>query len=277
MKRTLVETYKSISGSIEFALNKFGYAKDELIVLCMHSTPADQMNHFTEMLQFLTGHFKPISASDIPLYFSGKMSDGPFIMFTFDDGLKNNLHVARLLAKKNIGAMFFLVPDFISSENQEKYYRTNIRQAIDPSFDKIAEDFSAMNAADITELVSLGHSIGSHTMSHLLRVDSNREMVMREVVESRNVLQLDHGFTIDSFCSPIDSLFSINQLAKELINTHYRFHYTTFPGLNAMHKNPHLIFRRNIEVNWSLPKIKFALGRWDLNRWVQRIQQFEQL
>jgi hypothetical protein len=54
-------------------------------------------------------------------------------------------------------------------------------------------------------------------------------------------------------------------------------HFTTFPGLNAETKNGRLIYRRNIELDWSLGMIKYALGKWDLSRWRGEIERFQQL
>ncbi len=277
MKRQLIEFYKSFSGNLELLTGGFTYPKDELIVLCMHSTPADQMNRFKELVSFLLKHFKPLSPNDLPAYYRSELKNGPYILFSFDDGLKNNLHVASYLQSQNVFAFFFLVPDFIESNNPKEFYRKNIRQVIDPSFDKLEEDFIAMNAENIQQLLSAGHSIGSHTMSHLLRANSDDAMVVKEVKESGTHLQHLTGQKINSFCSPIDTLFSINAFAKKTIEENYTFHFTTFPGLNSTKKEPNIIFRRNIEVNWSYGKIKFALGQWDLRRWLHRIQDYRLL
>lgn len=273
----LSDIFKSIMGQIEFALGGWKYPKDELIVLCMHSTPADRKKDFEGLLESLCKHFKPLSPKQLDAYFKGELVDGPYILFTFDDGLKNNLHVARLLTEKGIGAFFFIVPDFVKAEDQIGYYRNNIRQVIDPSFDKYDEDFSAMNKDDLHFLLKSGHMIGSHTMSHLLRVTSNQDMVLREVAESQEVLQEWLGLKINSFCSVIQTGFSVNGLAMELIHELYSYHFTTFPGMNGLSKNGKLIFRRNIEVNWTSGKIKYALGQWDLRRWKHQIAAFESL
>ena len=275
MKNRIIDLIKSVLGNVEFARRGLKYSSDELIVLCMHSTPADQMNTFDELVDFLLQHFKPLLPTQLEDYHSQKMNDGPYVLFTFDDGLKNNLYVADLLSKRNIKAFFFLVPAFILSMEQKQYYRTNIRQVIDPNFDKHEEDFIAMSANDIQLLLDDGHAIGSHTMTHLLRSTSTDEEVKREVSESKKALQKLVGVEVQSFCSPINTSISVNSIAKKSIAEEYQYHFTTFPGLNGKKKNRQIIFRRNIEVNWPLGKIKFALGRSDLRRWDQSVAQYE--
>ncbi len=207
MKKQLTELYKVFAGNLEFLVRGFSYPKDELVVLCMHSTPADQMVRFKSLVSFLLKKFKPLSPADLHAYYSGELSNGPYILFTFDDGLKNNLRAAEILESQNIFALFFLVPDFIESKNPKEFYLKNIRQVIDHSFDRLEEDFIAMNSEDIQKLIRAGHHVGSHTMSHQLRSNSEEEMIAREVVESAVRLHQISGQNIKSFFYPIDTLF----------------------------------------------------------------------
>jgi peptidoglycan/xylan/chitin deacetylase (PgdA/CDA1 family) len=267
VKKKITDLYKSISGTLEYNIGHFRYPSDELIVLCMHSTPADQMNNFARLFDFLSKHFKPIGPQDLDRYYNGELKDGPYLLFTFDDGLMNNLHVANWLSKKKVGAYFFLVPDFLKSSDSISYYRKNIRQVIDSSFDKLPEDFSAMKSADIRGLLDMGHQIGSHTYTHLLRAGMSEKDQAFEIKESGKYLEAEFGRSINAFCSPINTLISVDGVGKKFINEKYQYHFTTFPGMNSKMKNPQLICRRNIEVNWTKGKISFALGQWDLPRW----------
>lgn len=270
----IADIIKSSIGHLEFYSGGWKYRADELLVLCMHSTPADRMKSFALITDDLLKHFKPLHPSQLEAYYHGELLEGPYVLFTFDDGLKNNLHVAEFLHSRGLGAFFFLVPDFISSNEQMLYYRKNIRPIIDPTLDKLDEDFSAMSQEDVLNLLKHGHQIGSHTMSHLLRNTATAEEVNREVVESQKLLKAWFGCDVNSFCSVIQTTISVNAMAKSAIEQQYKFHFTTFPGLNGAEKNPRMIFRRNIEVNWSKGKIRFALGQWDLRRWKPQILHF---
>ena len=270
----IADIIKSSIGHLEFFSGGWKYRADELLVLCMHSTPADRMKSFAVITDDLLKHFKPLHPNQLEAYYRGELQEGPYVLFTFDDGLKNNLPVAEFLHSRGLGAFFFLVPDFISSNEQMLYYRKNIRPIIDPTLDKLDEDFSAMSQEDVLNLLKHGHQIGSHTMSHLLRNTATAEEVNREVVESQKLLKAWFGCDVNSFCSVIQTTISVNAMAKSAIEQQYKFHFTTFPGLNGAEKNPRMIFRRNIEVNWSKGKIRFALGQWDLRRWKPQILHF---
>jgi peptidoglycan/xylan/chitin deacetylase (PgdA/CDA1 family) len=277
MKQAIVKSVKAVFGMLEYSLRPWKYAADELLVLCMHSTPLERRNQFEHLLDFLFKHFKPLQPNQLNDYFDGRLKNGPYVLFTFDDGLKNNLMAAELLEIRNARAVFFVVPDFIRASDSKTYYRTNIRQNIDSTVDHETEDFMAMDESDLKLLLSRGHSVESHTMSHLLRATNALNDIEREVVQSKQWISQTLSTQCTMFCSPIQTNFSVNAQAKRLINEEYKFHFTTFPGLHADGRDAQLIFRRNIEVHWSLGQIKYALGKADLSRWKDEIAQFRQL
>ena len=277
MKQRIVRLFKSIIGSAEYTLRPWKYDSDELIVLCMHSTPFDRREQAERLFDFILSHFRALDPKQLADYYNGKLTNGPYVLFTFDDGLKNNALAAELLQQRGARAVFFVVPDFVGAPDTAVYYRTNIRQVIDSTVDHAPEDFSPLSVTQLKSLQEKGHSVESHTMSHLLRSTSSNSDVLREVSESKSWLQRNVGSEAAMFCSPIQTNFSINAFAKRRIEEDYRYHFTTFPGLNGVMKNPGLIFRRNIEVHWSPGQIKYALGKADLSRWKDEIARFQQL
>lgn len=275
MKAHLVRLYKEFVGRVEYAFNRLRYPSDELLVLCMHSTPADRMPDFQSQVQWLLKHFKPIRPSELEAYFRDELRNGPYVLFTFDDGLQNNRYAAECLHAMQIQACFFVVPAFIQSEDSEHYYRTHIRSVIDERIDHQVEDRSAMNLDQLKYILRLGHTIDSHTWSHLLRSgDTNRE---QEIVQSATWLREQCNVEVHGFCSPIDTLLSVDAESKQTIASTYRYHFTTLPGRNATCKDPLLIHRRNVEVHWTRGQFMYALGVWDLNRWRKRISLFRSL
>ena len=275
MKAQLVRLYKEIMGRVEYAFTRLRYPSDELLVLCMHSTPADRIPDFLSHMEWLLKHFKPIRPSELEAYYRGELRDGPYFLITFDDGLQNNRYAAEHLHTLQIQACFFVVPAFIQSEESEHYYRTHIRAIIDERIDHQVEDRSAMNLEQLKYLLRLGHTIDSHTWSHLLRSGGvNRET---EIVQSANWLRDQLNVEVKGFCSPIDTLLSVDAESKRIIAATYRYHFTTLPGRNAVFKDPLLIHRRNVEVHWTRGQFMYALGVWDLRRWQKRISLFRSL
>jgi peptidoglycan/xylan/chitin deacetylase (PgdA/CDA1 family) len=277
MKQQIVQLFKSIAGSAEYNLRPWKYASNELIVLCMHSTPFDRREQMERLLDFILSHFRALDPKQLADYFDGKLTNGPYVLFTFDDGLKNNAHAAELLEKRDARAVFFVVPDFVDAADGVDYYRKNIRQVIDPLVDHEQDDFSPLSVNQLKALQAKGHCVESHTMSHLLRSKSSPSEIEREVSESKRWLQRNLMSEATMFCSPIQTNFSVNAFAKRRIDEDYLYHFTTFPGLNGELQNPRLIFRRNIEVHWSLGQVKYALGKADLARWKDEISRFQRL
>lgn len=262
---------------MEYFIKKLKYPSDELVVLCMHSTPADHNSEFEKIINFLLLHFEPMNPKNLEQYYSGTMKNGPYVLFTFDDGLKNNLNAARALQKRGIYAIFFVVPEFIKSARQKEYYLKNIRPVTDPDFDKEVEDFAAMSFEDLRQLQQSGHVIGAHTSTHRMTREMNEAELSGEVIACKESLTAALGSAPQTFCSINNTSASVSARAKKMIAENYDFHFTTFPGLNSAAKNKQLIFRRNIEVNWPLSRIKFALGQADFPRWSSSIQQFRDL
>lgn len=277
MKQRILKIVKSVLGTVEYSLRPWKYSSDELIVLCMHSTPMDRRDQFNKLLDFVLKHFQPLDPKQLADYFDGKMNAGPYVLFTFDDGLKNNVLAAELLEARNVRAVFFVVPDFVDAIEPENYYRKNIRQAIDRSVDHEPDDFTPLTRHELAQLAAKGHCIESHTMSHLLRKHSDEASIEREIRQSKLWIGQNLPGQSSMFCSPIQTNFSISSSAKKVINQVYDYHFTTFPGLNCLEKDSKLIYRRNIEVHWTFGQIKYALGKVDLSRWKGEIAQFRQL
>jgi len=277
MKARMIERVKSLLGTVEYRLRPWGYASDELVVLCMHSTPRNMMPAFHRLLHFVKRHFVVLSPSQLDAYYNGELNQGPYVLFTFDDGLRNNRHVADVLNSCGHGAYFFIVPDFIHAGDQEGYYRTAIRQNTKPIFDREREDILPLEVSQVRQLVAQGHAVGAHSMSHMMRATDNSEKTHREVVLCKEELTLLAGHEVNAFCSIVNTNFSVGREGKQHINNHYRYHFTTFPGLNGKEKDRKLIFRRNVELDWSIGMIKYALGKLDLARWKGEIERFLQL
>lgn len=260
---------------MEFTFTQLRYPGNELIVLCMHSTPADRTEQFNRKVDWITKRFTPLHPDQLPDYFSGKLSNGPYVLFTFDDGLKNNLHAARALANRSIGAVFFIVPKFIEAQDGHRYYTQYIRPIVDRKVDHEAEDTLPMDRDELEALVQMGHRIESHTLTHRMNLAMASDELDDEINGSADWITKQLNLNVNAFCSPNNTLFSVGTVAKQKIAERYAYHYTTLPGLNAIEQNPQFICRRNIEVHWPMGKVLFALGKWDLARWRRHAKAYK--
>ena len=271
---------KSALGFTEFLFHTPKYNTRELIVVNYHGTPEKFFNNFKKQVDFFTNFFTPLKATEIEAYFKNELPiQKAHMLFTFDDGLKNNLQAARYLAEQGISAFFFLVPSFIECKKklQTNYYKTNIRPTINSLIESEEKDTTSLSWEDIQEIISLGHNIGCHTHTHrLIASESDIENSIFEIIASKNLLESKLNITIDSFCSINNTLISIGKKEKQILSENYKYHFTTIPGYNQQ-SNPLFIKRRNIESFWLLGAVKLAVGKFDLNRWKKYIVEYDSL
>ncbi|MFN5459676.1 MAG: polysaccharide deacetylase family protein [Bacteroidota bacterium] len=264
---------KAIIGNIEFL---FKNKKSNLIVLNYHGTPKKFLKKFEDQIIFLKDHFELIKAKEFYDIVSGRIiKPGPKILFTFDDGLKNNLNAVQILEKHGISGFFFIVPSFINSNNQKKFYIENIRQEINENIDSEEEDFTPLSWKDIIE-ISKFHEIGSHTSTHTISKETKDPFfIQNEIIGSKNEIETRIGKKITSFCSINNTIQSTNKLSISKIEANYSYHFTTLPGNNEINLNPYFIKRCNVESHWMLGAFKFSFSERNFKRYLSQINKYK--
>lgn len=272
---------KALIGQVTLPFKNLSYSSEELIVVNYHSTPKKFIPNFKHQLNLFKKHFNIINANELDNYFEGKLiSNKPNLLFTFDDGLKNNLYAAEILKQNNITAFYFLVPDFIDTEKtkQKNYYLKHIRPIVNTAIDSEPEDFEALSWEEGKQLMKDGNIIGSHTQTHtIIGGKYSEEVIKKEIIGSKKYIEQMIGIKINAFCSINNTLLSVGKFEKKLIKENYTFHFTTLPGYNSTSKSTQFIKRRNIECFWPDGAVYFALGKSDLIRWQKKIEAYNQL
>ena len=142
------------------------------------------------------------------------------IIPTFDDGNKSDLLCAKYLNEYNIKAIFFVIIDKINNEGY-------------------------LSDKDIIEISNLGHYVGSHTMSHLVCPKSKSDIVLKELIDSKEYLEKLLKKKCDFFAFP-GGLFSKRDflLAQK---ANFKYIFSTFeklPGkINIDEPNPRMHIR----------------------------------
>ena len=272
---------KTILGKTEYLFSGLSVPAGELVVLNYHGTQKRFLPEFQKQLDFLSKHFSFFNPEELPRYFSKKNNFlKPAVLITFDDGIKNNLHAARILSERKIYALFFIVPGFVESSETmlEAYFRKNIRQEIDRSIGTLQEDLTPMNWGDLQEIKKLGHIIGAHSTTQTLdSATSNDEKSFHEIVVCKNLLSAATNSNISSFCAPNNSLLSCGIREMKLIKQHYNFFFSTIPGSNLSENNPFFIHRSNVEVDWNKGAFIQSIGKWDRERWEGKSKLFRKI
>lgn len=247
-----------------------------------HGTPHSSRENFARHCQYYARRFQPLSEGDLPQFLSGHLAlERVGLLLTFDDGLRSNYRVAAaLLDDFEFKGIFFVPVAFIetaseSADAQRRFYgRINTCLSGDR---ESAEDYEPMSWEDLRDLLRRGHAVGSHTTSHTsLGKGIGPDVLRREVVDSKRILEERLGQTIRSFCWPFGRMADYSRAGYELVRANYQFAFTTFAGPLRIGGSPYVIHRSNVESNMSLARVKAATQGMTELYFLRRRRQFEQ-
>jgi peptidoglycan/xylan/chitin deacetylase (PgdA/CDA1 family) len=119
---------------------------------------------------------------------------GQTLVLTFDDGTDDHLHVGEELHDRRIGAIFFVTAGRLG----EPHY---------------------LSASRLGELVSQGHTIGSHSFDHIPLRDLSEHRLRDQLVRSKAFLEDALGMPIKYFAPPGGIPNAL--LTPELVNAGY--------------------------------------------------------
>ena len=177
-------------------------------VVNLHGTPARDRERFRRQVEWVCRHFTPVNAQALSsLWETGTepvpKGEKPWVLFTFDDGLASNYHIAApVLESMNATGLFFVVPGFSQCKDDEArsfYYHRLMGVSGSSLVDSAPEEWTPMSPEQIAELASRGHDIGNHTFSHsrLNRVPVSE--LHKEIVESARVIRQWTSKDVDTF------------------------------------------------------------------------------
>jgi len=126
------------------------------------------------------------------------------IALTFDDGYREHLAIARYLARRGIRATFFVI--------------TGLREYMGKEL---------LKPEEIREISSMGHEIGSHTVTHIDMSRAPEDVMYRELVESKRYLSELLSDEVTSFAYPYGPH---SEVAARLARQVYRVVRTTYVG-----------------------------------------------
>jgi peptidoglycan/xylan/chitin deacetylase (PgdA/CDA1 family) len=104
----------------------------------------------------------------------------PLVSLTFDDGTRDHLDVARLLADRDLAATFYVSSGLIGSSPEQLTWDA------------------------VSEIAELGHEIGGHTSHHPDLVTLDEEAALAQVADDRRQL-IAHGIDPVTFAYPYGS------------------------------------------------------------------------
>ena len=235
------------------------------VVVSMHETPASLQPQLREQLEFAAKHFTITSLEGLAKFWDhpteGEEGSKPLLLFTFDDGRESNYTVAAPLLESFGGrGVFFIIPAFAectSTEQALSFYRKRVNPDSKPG-DEAWEDWKPMTPSHVANLAARGHAIGNHTLTHERLVNLSPDQLEREIGDSARKLSSWTNKPIDAFAWTF-GWNAIDENAWRTVLRHHRFCFSPCAGVvDSRSDRPSLLWRREIEVRYSSPEVRFS-------------------
>jgi peptidoglycan/xylan/chitin deacetylase (PgdA/CDA1 family) len=223
----------------------------------IHHVFKDEEQAFEKLVKFLLVNHTPINYSEAVNKILNGIIDKPYIVFSTDDGFKNNLVAASILKKYGISACFFINPAIIGISNYEMVKEFCLERLNCPPVE-------FMNWDDISSLMKDGHEIGSHTQNHVKISDmpfgAAEDDINKSIIEIKK-----YCGKVDHFAYPYGKYHHFNErIRKFIFNCGFLSCASAERGCHITDakkmKNEELFIRRDhIVLDWSLQHIIYFL------------------
>ena len=141
---------------------------------------------------------------------NGKKLPAKPVLLTFDDGhLDNFTYLFPILQKRNVKALIFLVTDFIGKRPDYLTW----------------QQVQQMQQSGLVEF-------GSHTVTHARLRQLSDDEIMRELTQSKHVIEDQLHSLCDAFCYPFGSGSKDKRVRPLVFQAGYTFDFGTFRGIN---------------------------------------------
>jgi peptidoglycan/xylan/chitin deacetylase (PgdA/CDA1 family) len=251
------------------------------VVVGVHETPMSLEGRFRKQLEWAARHFSIVDLEGFVTLWEGpdsRPNGKPPLLFTFDDGRESNyLIAAPLLEQFGTRGVFFVVPEFVAAPQEKAltYYRARVNPDSKPG-DEVWEDWKPMTAAQIGDLAARGHVVGSHTWSHSRLDGLPPEALEREIGDSARKIRSWTGKDVDAFAWTF-AWDAVDRNAWKVIRRYHRYCFAPCAGdIQGGRDIPTLIWRREIEVDYSQQEFRFQYSGLGDPVWARRRERLRQ-
>ena len=216
----------------------------------------DERESFARQVEYLATEFEPVSLSEAVERLRAGLVGGRELVVTFDDGFRNQLgNAAPRLAEHGISACFFLITQLVSAgpdrATQICRERLHLPRPVEP-----------LKWDEATELLGLGHEVGSHTRSHPNLVDLEPAALQEELGSSKEELQRRLGHPIAHLSAPYGDCARFSPRVSEAARAAgYSSCSTAIRGRNVSSDDVFSLRRHHLEAGWPVVDLRYFLGR----------------
>lgn len=246
--RLLKSIYASVYGSFRNPLNK-------TFILNGHELgnhTKDPVFKFRSLLKGISKKYDLISFDKAVLQLKNNIPlTKPQLAFSFDDGFKDCLIIAKILEEFDITAGFFISPEYIDGLRLRKN-RIGSLYLMNKKF---------LNLKDLEMLVKNGHTIGAHTYNHT-HFDSitTKEDFNHQIICEKKIIEQRLAISCKNFAFPYGRLSNYENFYLNEIKTIY---LNLFLSDNSSTEtiNNGLINRRHFECYWNHNEVNYFLSK----------------
>jgi peptidoglycan/xylan/chitin deacetylase (PgdA/CDA1 family) len=214
--------------------------------------------HFAAFCDFFARHFKVVSLSELLERMRRGADISRHLVITFDDGYRDNYHVAAAeLRKRALPASFFVPTAFMGTDHVAWWDQ---QQAIRSEW---------MTWDEVRSLRSEGFEVGSHTITH---ADCGRiagEVAQHEIGGSKTLLEAEVGDRIQHFAFPYGGEANMTDENRSLVrDVGFSCCLSTERGTVRASDSPYRLKRVPIDT-WYRSPYDFgfvAIRKWTLGR-----------
>ena len=249
----------TLSG-LDFAFGKHhnALARPRVHFVVLHSVFPDEEQRFRELLAALSKTHEIIGYSEAVRRLRTGDINKPYISFSFDDGMKNNMRAAKILSEFGATGCFFVCTDIVGQTDVGKIL-IFCRQRLHAP----AVEFLSWENAEL--LLASGHEIGSHTRGHYNLSTIDGGLLWEELEGARIALEdrlgpvkhfaWPYGRIVDA---PVDLVTLVARAGYETCASAVRGCHVSAAGDNGAAV---CLRRDNIVAAWPVHHSLFFLAR----------------
>ncbi|MCF6217831.1 MAG: polysaccharide deacetylase family protein [Gammaproteobacteria bacterium] len=223
--------------------------KQKVVVLLYHRVDDNfrdsvtvGVGQFDRQMEIIKRCYPVISIEDIINDNLPGYTSQPLVAVTFDDGyLDNYKNAMPILLKHQIPAAFFVSTGIVGTDNGFAH-----------DIEKINRALPNMTWEQVEQMHQLDFTIGSHTVSHINCAKDDKDLVIAELIKSKEDLEDRLSLSEMIFAYPFGKKNDITpDILEEVKKQGYTGCLSAYGGINQVKVDPYNVLRVGIDYNFT--------------------------